>query len=202
MEANIMKPDQTAPLGAVWSGSILFAIIGRRQESRWQKMWLAGIGIIYRRFCMKLSIRQWQMDQSHNGIVMTCWARNYISRNNIWAVTCDFQQCGILTSMDSDDPVQPPFKLRNSKWDLVSSLTVIDNSSDLQRLWSDCAYAQADLRLCWSHIPHCWKSHALAHIILALSNENLSSRFLKGIFSATDTERLESYKFESIILSK
>ena len=20
-------------------------------------------------------------------------------------------------------------------------------------------YAQADLRLCWSHIPHCWKSH-------------------------------------------
>ena len=25
-------------------------------------------------------------------------------------------------------------------------------------------YAQADLRLCWSHIPHCWKSHALAHI--------------------------------------
>ena len=21
------------------------------------------------------------------------------------------------------------------------------------------------MRLCWSHIPHCWKSHALAHII-------------------------------------
>ena len=20
------------------------------------------------------------------------------------------------------------------------------------------------LRLCWSHIPHCWKSHALAHM--------------------------------------
>ena len=30
----------------------------------------------------------------------------------IWAVTCDFQQCGILTSVDSDEPVQPPFKLR------------------------------------------------------------------------------------------
>ena len=26
---------------------------------------------------------------------------------------CDFQQCGILTSVDSDEPVQPPFKLRN-----------------------------------------------------------------------------------------
>ena len=27
-------------------------------------------------------------------------------------------------------------------------------------------YAQADLRLCWSHIPHCWKSHATAHIYI------------------------------------
>ena len=26
----------------------------------------------------------------------------------------DFQQCGILTIVDSDDPVQPPFKLSNS----------------------------------------------------------------------------------------
>ena len=33
----------------------------------------------------------------------------------IRASACDFQQCGILTSVDSDEPVQPPFKLRNSK---------------------------------------------------------------------------------------
>ena len=32
----------------------------------------------------------------------------------IRAVTCDFQQCGILTSLDSDEPVQPPIKLRTS----------------------------------------------------------------------------------------
>ena len=38
-----------------------------------------------------------------------------ILRMYIWAVTCDFQQCGILTSVDSDEPVQPSFKLRNSK---------------------------------------------------------------------------------------
>ena len=29
--------------------------------------------------------------------------------------TYDFQQCVILTSVISDEPVQPPFKLRNSK---------------------------------------------------------------------------------------
>ena len=27
----------------------------------------------------------------------------------------DFQHCGILTSVDSDEPVQPAFRLRNSK---------------------------------------------------------------------------------------
>ena len=51
-------------------------------------------------------------------------------KNKIRALTCDFQQCGILTSVDSDRPVQPPFKLRNSKWRSVSSLTVIEYSSD------------------------------------------------------------------------
>ena len=37
------------------------------------------------------------------------------TQNTIWAMTCDFQQCGILTSVDSDEPVQPLFTLRNSK---------------------------------------------------------------------------------------
>ena len=31
----------------------------------------------------------------------------------IRAVTCDFQQCGSLTSIDSDEPVQPPVKVRS-----------------------------------------------------------------------------------------
>ena len=49
-------------------------------------------------------------------------------------MTCDFQQCGILTSVDSYKPVQPPVKLRNSKWCSVSSLTVIEYLSDKKRL--------------------------------------------------------------------
>ena len=62
---------------------------------------------------------------------------------DIWAGTCDFQQCGILTSVDSDESVQPPFKIRNSKWCSVCSLTVI-----LTRL----AKALISLRVCagWS----------------------------------------------------
>ena len=34
-------------------------------------------------------------------------------KRDIVAATCDFQQCGILTSGDSYEPVQPPVKLRN-----------------------------------------------------------------------------------------
>ena len=40
---------------------------------------------------------------------------------NIWAETWDFQQCGILTWIDSGEPVPPPFELRNSKCCSVSS---------------------------------------------------------------------------------
>ena len=79
-------------------------------------------------------------------------------------MACDIQQFDILTKVDSDEPLQPSFKLGHYKWCLVTSLTIIEYSSDKQRLWSDCAYAQADLRLCWLHIPHCWKSHALVQL--------------------------------------
>ena len=57
-----------------------------------------------------------------------CWSGIFFLHK--WAVTRDFQQCGILTCVDSDEPVQPPLKLRNSKWCSVSSLTVIEYSSD------------------------------------------------------------------------
>ena len=61
----------------------------------------------------------------------------------IWAATCDFQQCGILTNVDSE-PVQPPFKLRHSQWCSVSSLTV--------RIFKRLAKALISLRVCagWS----------------------------------------------------
>ena len=36
---------------------------------------------------------------------------------------------------------------------------------------TDCAYAQADLSLCWSHIPHCWKAHVAAQMVLQCVDE-------------------------------
>ena len=51
--------------------------------------------------------------------------KDIIYKHMIQAVACDFQQCGILTSVDSDEPVQPPFKLKNLKWCSVGSLTLL-----------------------------------------------------------------------------
>ena len=74
------------------------------------------------------------------------WFSNYSAEGESWLLyfncavavcvlhLCDFQQCGILSSVDLYEPVQPPFKLRNAKCCLVSSLSVIEYSSDLQRL--------------------------------------------------------------------
>ena len=36
-------------------------------------------------------------------------------KQNICAATHDIQQCGILICVESEELVQPPFKLRNSK---------------------------------------------------------------------------------------
>ena len=41
-------------------------------------------------------------------------------------MTCDFKKCGILTSVDSDKPVQSPVKLRNSKCCSISSLQLLN----------------------------------------------------------------------------
>ena len=55
----------------------------------------------------------------------------------------------------------------NRPWHVICNndiRSVAYYSSDLQRLLSDCTHAQVGLRLCWSHIPHCWKAHAAAHL--------------------------------------
>ena len=42
-------------------------------------------------------------------VISTKFSCSHMSRN------MRFQQCGILTSVDSEEPVEPPVKLRNFK---------------------------------------------------------------------------------------
>ena len=69
--------------------------------------------------------------------------RKKLAEEYNWAATCDFQQCGILTSVDSDEPVKPHFKLRNSKFCLVSSL-----QCNSQRIFKRLGKALIRLRVC------------------------------------------------------
>ena len=64
------------------------------------------------------------------------WSGFGLDKDSIWATTYEFTQCGVLTSVYSDKHVQPPLKLRGSKWCLVSSLVFIEYSIGQQRLWS------------------------------------------------------------------
>ena len=62
-------------------------------------------------------------------VQLCSWARhvNFGWRLHLLTATWDFQQCGSLTWIDSDEPMQPPFKLRNFKCCSVSSFTITLN---------------------------------------------------------------------------
>ena len=71
----------------------------------------------------------WIMKFHELAVIENCSDTWMCESTFILVMTCDFQKCGILTSVDSDEPVQPPFKLlRNSNRCSVSSLTVIEYS--------------------------------------------------------------------------
>ena len=54
----------------------------------------------------------------------------YEGQSKITELSHNFQKCGILTCVDSDEPVQSPCKIRNLKCFSDSSLTVIEYSSE------------------------------------------------------------------------
>ena len=83
---------------------------------------------------------------------------------HIWAATCDFQQYGVLTSVDSCEPVQPPFKLRNFKWWMLSSLRryifqKLLLTWTLSCINKKCFFYQGD----WYLWPHCCINKDLWH---------------------------------------
>ena len=54
----------------------------------------------------------WRQKEIPNTAGLYTGANMCICTNHILAMTCDFQQCGILTIVDSHDPVHNHFKLR------------------------------------------------------------------------------------------
>ena len=94
---------------------------------------------------MKTSVTEFEVFKLYDNYSEIQVLTFYLGEVDKWAATCDFQQCGILTSVDSDESVQTSTKLRNSKWCPVSSLTLIEYIKPL-------AKALIRLRVCagWS----------------------------------------------------
>ena len=65
------------------------------------------------------SVQSWLGQQLElrgiDSLIYTRYIISLLQQVNIYELRRDFQQCGILTNVDSDMPVQPLFKLRTSK---------------------------------------------------------------------------------------
>ena len=79
-------------------------------------------------------------------------------------------------SKDLDQPVHPPSMARALVYSSLDSLEAVEGTCDQRRLWSDCADAQADLSLRWSHKSHCRFCRALAHFSISRCNNNIPTK--------------------------
>ena len=68
-----------------------------------------------------------------------------------------------VTRKDSDQPVHPLIRARAIVYRSLNSLKAVEGICNQRRLWSDCADAQADLSLRWSHKSYCRFCRAPAH---------------------------------------
>ena len=70
-----------------------------------------------------------------------------------------------VTSKDSDQSVHPPSMAGVIFHPSSDNPESVQGTCDQRRLWLDCAYAQADLSLRWSHKCYCMFCRAMVHII-------------------------------------
>ena len=108
------KAQTSLPSCAIWSAPLLFALWkvsyqnllqAKFQYSSWSLKLNSLVGTWPGRTPWR---RVFSRPNYHLYPVLPGW----LFTN--WVVTWDFQQCDMLTSVDSDEPTQSPFKLRNS----------------------------------------------------------------------------------------
>ena len=80
-----------------------------------------------------------------------------------WATSWQNKQNDLCAQQNSDQPGHPP--------SLIFTVLAVRSMGSKgpcrqRRLWSDWADAQADLSLCWAHMPFCWFCHEAAHFII------------------------------------
>ena len=84
---------------------------------------------------------------------ITDWQTVLLIFIEIWAATWQNQRSECAPSEDSDQPWHPPSLIRFFAIHMKKTWVLRYPFSAQRRLWSDWADAQADLSLCWVHIP-------------------------------------------------
>ena len=104
---------------------------------------------------------------------------------------------------DSDQPGHPPSLIRVFTVRMKKACVLSYPLSAQRRLWSDRVDAQADLSLCWAHMPFCWFCQEEAHIInplylsllwnmLSYQEYELSQVKRKPVFAICEQQRHRS----------
>ena len=83
-------------------------------------------------------------------------------------------------SEDSDQPGHPHSLIRVFAVRLKTAWVLSYPLSAQRRLWSDWAYALADLSLRWAHMPFCWVCHDAAHMSMKALNLREQSAYGLG----------------------
>ena len=89
------------------------------------------------------------------------------------AATCVFQQCAILTSIDSDEPVKPPLSLETPN--NVQSVALF--SLNIQATSKGSDQTARMRRLIWAFVGRTY--HIVRHIMLRLMNLSRQQNLVK-----------------------
>ena len=163
---NCPRRAETCHIGihAVWSGPSLSANSHRILQSVWMERspwWYfahAQDDLNLRILCMFV------------GRPIFAWRRNMCTRLTIsfkpahdktYTKTC-------VTIKDSEQSVHPSSMARILFYPSLNILEAVEETCDQRRLWSDCADAQADQSLRWSHKSYYRFCRALAHFIIII----------------------------------
>ena len=101
-----------------------------------------------------------------------------------------------MTSKDSDKPVQPPRMAMILLYPSKDSLEAVESTCDQRRFCSDCADAQANLSLRWSHKSYCRFCRALAHLYIQNNGgpkKTQSSLCIRAVYSECPLSTLRNF---------
>ena len=167
MQTNYCKTSQTSLKRISWSGSRSILQCSITLFGSWNLFFSQNLPPVK----IDCSILTNRVLTNTIGLATDAWSLALetciiIINTQTWAALWQNQHCGCAPSEDADQPGHPPSLIRVFALHPLGSWGPKVCSCGQRRLWSDWANTQADLSLCWAHMPFRWFCHATAHLYL------------------------------------